>query len=100
MKNLHGNKKFKISGRTGGHEFELLDRAVSDIQNYFNYIIKKHETFTDNAPAQIHVDKIQNRITFKIKTEKSFEFLTLKTMKLLASAEGRITKNGENVLQL
>ena len=40
---------------------------VSDIQNYFEYIIKKHETVADNSPIKIYVNKT-NRITFRIKT--------------------------------
>ena len=51
--------------------FELPDRSysVSDIQDYFEYIIKKHETFTDNPPIRIYVNEIENMISFKIKTE-------------------------------
>ena len=50
--------------------FELPDAlyAVSDIPDYFEYIIKKHETVTDNPPTTICVNKIKNTITFKIKT--------------------------------
>ena len=99
IKNSCGNKKFKISGTREGHKFELTERAysVSDIQDYFKCIIKKHETFTDKSPFQIYLNKIQNRIAFKIKTGNSLEFSTL-----LWSAERRITKNknGENGLLL
>ena len=44
------------------------------------------------------MNKIENRITFKIKTRYNLEFLTLETMKLLGSTEHKITKdkNGEN----
>ena len=38
--------------------------SVSDIQHYFDYIIKKHETVTDNPPIRIYVNKIENRTTF------------------------------------
>ena len=31
-------------------------------------IIKKHETLTDNPPVQMHINKIGNKITFKIKS--------------------------------
>ena len=41
--------------------------SVSDNQDYFEYIIKKHETIADNLPVQIYVNKIKNRIVFKIK---------------------------------
>ena len=49
--------------------FKLYDGlySASDIQDYIDYIIKKHETVTDNPPIKIYVNKIENRITFKIK---------------------------------
>ena len=42
--------------------------SVSEIYNYFEYILKKHETVTDNPSMKINVNKTENRITFKIKT--------------------------------
>ena len=42
--------------------------SVSDIQDYFDYIIKKHEIVADNFSIRIYLNKIENRITFKIKT--------------------------------
>ena len=69
---IHGqksykNNKFKISASIWNEEFELLDGSysVSDIQNYFKYILKKHDTVTDNPSIMIYVNKIENRITFK-----------------------------------
>ena len=52
-----------------------MDRSysVSDVQEYFEYIIKKHETLVDNPVAQIYVNKIQNSVTFKIKFEYHLE---------------------------
>ena len=41
---------------------------MSDIQNYFEYLIKTHATFTDNLPIRIYANKIKNKITFRIKT--------------------------------
>ena len=85
-------------------KFELPDGlySVSDIQSYFEYIIKKYETLTENSPIRIYVNKIEKRITFKIKSKYYLEFLTPETMKLLRSAEKKITKdkNGKNVLHL
>ena len=51
---------------------------------------------------QIYVNKIKNRITFKIKEGYSLELLTPETMKLLGSTENKITKDkiGENVPKL
>ena len=47
----------------------------------------------------IYVNKIQNRITFKIKTGYYRELLTTETMKLLGSTKSKITKdeNGDKV---
>ena len=42
---------------------------------------------------KIYVNKIENRITFKIKTGNYIELLTHETMKLLGSAKNKITKN-------
>ena len=50
--------------------------SVSDIQYYFEYIFKKHETIADNPPVQIYVNKIKNRIIFKMKTGYKLELLT------------------------
>ena len=64
------NNKFKTSAPTRNEEFELPDGSyfVSDIQDYFEYILKKHETVTDNPSIRIYINKIENRFTFKIKT--------------------------------
>ena len=50
----------------------------------------------------IYVNKIENRITFKIKTGYYLQLLTPETMKLLDSTKSKITKNknGENVPHL
>ena len=47
----------------------------------------------------MYINRIENRITFKIKNGYYLELLTLETMKLLGSTENKITKdkNGENV---
>ena len=73
--------------------------SVSDIQLYFEYVLKKHEENNNKPSIQIHVNKIENRITFKIKNGYSIELLTKETMKLLGSTENKTTKdkNEENV---
>ena len=50
----------------------------------------------------IYVNKIENRITFKIKTGHYLELLTHELIKLLGSAKSKITKdkNGQNVPHL
>ena len=48
--------------------------SASDIQDYFEYIMRKHDTFTDRPPVRIYVNKIENKITFEIKTVSSWTF--------------------------
>ena len=67
--------------------------SVSDIQDYFEYIIKKHKTIADNPPVKIYVNKIKNRIFFKIKTGYKLELLTKETMQLLGSSKKVIDKS-------
>ena len=61
--------------------------------------MKKHGENTHKPSIQIYVNKVENRITFKIKNGCSLKILTKETMKLLGSTEDKITKdeNGENV---
>ena len=66
---------------------------MSDIQDYLEYIIKKHETIADNPPVQIYVNKIKNRIVFKIRTGYKLEFLSKETMQLLGSSKKDIDEN-------
>ena len=69
IKNSYNNNKFKISAPTWNDKFELPDGSysVADIQDYFEYIFKKHIENTDKLSVQIYVNKIENRFTFKIK---------------------------------
>ena len=78
IKSVYNNNKFKIHAPTWNNEFNLPHGyySVSDIQDYFEYIIKKRETVADNATVQINVNKIKNRIIFKIKTGHKLELLT------------------------
>ena len=57
------------------------------------YILKKHGENIDNPSVKTYVNKIENRITFKIKNGYNLELLTPETMKLLGSTENRITKD-------
>ena len=104
IKSLYNNNKFKISAPTRNDEVELPDGSysISDIQDYFEYILKKHGEDIDEPSVQIYVNKIENRVTFKIKNGYSLELLTPETMKLLGSNKIKITKdkNGENVPHL
>ena len=67
-----------------------------------NIFLKKHSENVDNPPVRIYVNRIENRIMFKIKSGYYLELLTPETMKLFESAESKITKdkNGENVSHL
>ena len=100
IKSEYNNNKFKISAPTWNETFDLPDGSYSidDIQDYFEFIIKKHETLTENLPVQFYPHKIKNRIVFKIKTGSKLELLTPETMKLLGSTTKVVDKdkNGEN----
>ena len=100
----YNNNKFKISAPTWNDTFDLPDGSysIADIQDYFEFIIKKHETLTENPSIQIYPNKIINKIVFKIKTGYKLELLTLETMKLLGSTKKLVDKdkNGENVPKL
>ena len=104
IKSSYNNNKFKISASTWNDEFELPDGSysVSNIQDYFEYILKKYGENIDRPSVQICVNKTENRVTFKIKDGRSLELLTPEKMKLLRSTENKTTKdkNRENVPHL
>ena len=104
IKSSYNNNRFKISVPTWNEKFELPDgsHSISDIQVYFEYILKKRSESIDNPSIRIYVNKIENRITFRIKSGYCLALLTPETMKLLGSTESKITKdkNGENVPHL
>ena len=104
IKSSYMNNKFKISAPTWSEEFTLPDGSysISNIQDYFEYILKKHNENVDNPSIKIYVNKIEKKITFKIKNGYYLELLTPEAIKLLGSAESKINKdkNGENVPHL
>ena len=103
IKSSYNNNKFKISAPTLNDKFELPDGSysVSDIQHYFEYILKKHGENIDKPSVLIYVNKFENRVTFKIKNGNTLELLTPETMKLLGSTKNKIKdKSGENVPHL
>ena len=104
IKRSYSNNECKISAPTWKDKFEIPDGlySLSDIQDYFEYILKKHGENTDKPSVHIYVNKGENRITFEIKKGYSLELLTPETMKLLGSTEKKITKdkNVENVPHL
>ena len=98
IKSSCNNNEFKISAPTWNEEFKLPDGSYSilDIQDCFQYILKKHSESLDNPPIRIYVNKIENRITFKIKSGYILELLTPETMKLLGSTESKITEDKDD----
>ena len=104
IKISYKNDKFKILAPTWNEEFELPDGSYSipDIQDYFEYVLKKHGENIDNLSIRIYVNKTENRITFKIETGYNLELLTPEVMKLLVSTENKAAKdkNGENLPHL
>ena len=101
IKSAYNNNKFKISAPTWNDEFDLPDGSysIADIQDYFEFIIKKEETLTKNPPVQMYPNKIKNRTVFKVKTGYKLELLSSETMKLLGSRNKDVDqdKNGEDV---
>ena len=94
IKSAYKNNEFKISAPTWNNEIDLPDGSYSvpDIQDYFEYIIKEHETIADNPHVQIYVNKINNRIVSKVKTGFKLELLSLETMKLLGGTKKMLIK--------
>ena len=103
IKSEYKNNKFKISAPIWNDTFDLPDGSysISDIQNYFEYIIKKHETIVDsnNLPIIVYVNKTKNRVIFKIKTGYKLEIFIKRN---IGSSSNTIDsdKNGELVPKL
>ena len=83
------NNKFKIYAPTWNEEFELPDDHI--LYQIFKIIV--------NPSIRMYINKVENRITFKINTGYDLELLVPRAMKLLGSTKSKITKdeNGENV---
>ena len=95
IKSAYNNNKLKISAQTWNNEFDLPDvsNSIAVIQDYFEFIIKKHETSTENRPVQIYPNKIKNRIVFKVKAGYKWQLLSSETMKLLGSTKKNIDQD-------
>ena len=104
IKSEYKNNKSRISVPTWIDTFDSPDGSysIADIQDYFELIVKKHETLTENPVIQIYPNKIKNRIVFKTKTGYKLELLTPETMRLLGSTKKDVDsdKNSENVSKL
>ena len=91
----YNNNKFKISAPTWNDTFDLPGGSYSiddNIQDYFEFIIKKHETLTEDLTIEIYPNKIKNRIAFRIKAGYKLELLTPETMRLFWSAKKMLIK--------
>ena len=95
IKSPYNNNRFKISAPTWNDEFDLSDGScsISDIQDYFEFIVKKQKTLAENPPIQIYPNKIKNRIVFKVKASYKLELLSPETMKLLVSTKKGFDKD-------
>ena len=92
IKTEYNNNKFKVSAPTWNETFDLLDGSYSidDIQDYFEFIMRKHVIINDNPSIKIYSNKIKNRILFKIKNSYKLE------LKKNVDKD----KNGQNVPKL
>ena len=92
IKSAYNNNKFKLHAPTWNDEFDLPDGSYSipDIQDYFEYIIKKHEAIANNPPLQIYVNKIKNRIVFKIKTDYKLELVSPEKNEIIRKYKKRL----------
>ena len=70
-KNSYNYNKFKISAPTWNDKFKLPDGSNSDIQDYFEYILKNHGENTNNPSVRIYVNKIEKELLSKIKLKSS-----------------------------
>ena len=61
IKTEYSNNKFKIYAPTWNETFDLPDGSysIADIQDYFEFIIKKYETLSENPAVQIYPNKIK-----------------------------------------
>ena len=104
IKSEYNNNKFKISASTWNDEFDFPDgsNSISEIQDYFEFIIEKRETLAESRLIKIYPNKIKNRIVLKIKTGYKIELLSPETMKLLGSTKKDVNKDkdGEDVPKL
>ena len=78
IKSEYNINRFRLNGLTWREKFDLPDGSynIEQSQDYFEYIIKKHENIADNPLVQIYVNKIKNRIVFRIQTGYKLELLS------------------------
>ena len=90
-KKPYKNNKFKVSSLTWNEEFELPDGSysISDIQDYFENILKNNGEKTVNPSVKIYINKIKNTIKFRIKTGYYLEHLLQKQCNYLEALKVR-----------
>ena len=90
----YNNNKFKISVPTWNHTLGLHHGSYSivNIQDYFEFIIKKKKIIAKNLTVQTSLNKIKTTIVFKIKTSYKLELLIPETMRLLGSTKKALIK--------
>ena len=93
-KQYYNNNKLKITAPTWNDVFESPDGSysVSDIQGYIN-VIKKHETLTAIPLIYVYINRINNRLVFKIKNRYKIDLQTPVTMKLFGITKKLGTKS-------
>ena len=67
--------------------------SVSDIQDYIELIIKKYKTWATIPPIHVYINKIDERLVFKIKDLYKLEIQTSEIMKLFDTTKILINKN-------
>ena len=74
---------------TWNDAFELQDGlySASDVQDYIEYILKKHETLTKIPPIHVYINGFNNRLVFKLKDGYKVELQMPETMKLFGSTK-------------
>ena len=96
------NSKYQFRCGNIGFSYVMIRILYQIFKIILRISLKKHGEVTYNPPIRIYVNKIENRITFKIKTGYHLKHLAPETMKLLKITKSKITKNknGENIPHL
>ena len=82
IRKQYKNNEIKIIAPKRNDEFELPNDfySVSCIQDYINFIIKKHKTLTTIPPIHAYINRIDDILVFKLKDEHKLELQTPETM--------------------
>ena len=100
VRTINLEKKLQLGMMNSNCQMVLI---VSHIQDYIEFIIKKHEILTTIPPIHVYINRINNRLVFKIKDGYKLELEIPGTMKLFGSKKKKLkdkTKIGENIQSL